>query len=597
LLALGSKADAQSAAESGRALDRNLQRNVYRDTADRSGGRGLERDLRVGGTGNYRDNSFARELEYRNAIVTGNVGGGKSFRGDAGYTAADDFRSTLASDDTFEFRRDSVSSGMFGRGLRGTESVQFQYSYTTGNNRIMRRTDGSLSTDAATGTDLRESAIGNASVNMGTIRSTSAYTSARGLTPQIVNMRRTPIGTEQTAGSNLIGLRTYMLPQEASLPKVSNPLSPSAAAGSPPSVATERIDNSFKTSYSQLVDRLNARPLSARVPPPAPATTDPTGANPANPNPTDIDPATARPARTTPGNPAPNSTTPGTIAPNGGPTTPTPNATPNSTPDAPRDPAPVPEWRRRLSEVRDGWQANRRQPPNSRRGASGQAPRTGDTGVEAVKPAQIDPEVAELIRNAGGVVSAYAIGTSGTGEAFASHLAAGQDLLAREQYFDAEERFARALSYRPGETSAQAGRAHAQLGAGLLLSAAINLHTMLLENPELIAVRYTGGTLPPKERLDAMVSTLRTDIAQMKRLSRNAPQDAAFLLAYVGFQTQDRPMISEGLSELTAPENQADADLAAFLEQVWLSDAPSTPVTPPANPPIDAVPTPVDPGK
>ena len=38
-----------------------------------------------------RNANMANEIRFRNAIVTGNAPNGLSFRGDAGYLAADDF--------------------------------------------------------------------------------------------------------------------------------------------------------------------------------------------------------------------------------------------------------------------------------------------------------------------------------------------------------------------------------------------------------------------------------------------------------------------------------------------------------------------------
>ncbi len=535
LLMAAGAACGQTSREAGRALERDMRRSTLRESADTSGGRGLERDLRVGGTGNYRDDSFAREVAYRNAVVTGNVGGGKSFRGDVGYAAADDFRSALGSDDTFAFRRDSVSSGMFGRGLRGTESVQYQYSYTTGNNRIVLRQDGSPSNEWTSSSVPRESKNRTAAADLGIMRSTSAYTALRSLTPQIVGARKTPIGIEQTSASNLIGLRTYTVPADGS-DRGLNALTASAGAGTASnSAATERVDNAFKTAYSEIENRLAARPLTPR------AAETPAGER--------------------------------TLAPGSEKPTEKP-VVPGVEPAKPAE-APVPEWKMRIDELRGGWLKNRQKAPELRDPSKAADPATGE--VPTFRAARIDPEVAELIRSAGGVVSAFAVGSPGTSEAFTDHLRAGQELLAGGRYFDAEERFGRALSYRPGERIAQVGRIHAQIGAGLLLSAALNLHALLLENPEMIAVRYEGGTFPDAERVSQVVKTLRTDIEKAVNLGLSAPQDAAFLLAYIGYQTKNREMTGEGLNQLNAPATQADADLAAFLNKLWLADGPIEP--------------------
>src|SRR5262249_16673638 len=70
-------------------------------------GRGFERDIRVGGTGNAPRADMRDELRMRNALVTGNVSGGKSLQIARPYADADDFRAALGTDQLFRFRRDS----------------------------------------------------------------------------------------------------------------------------------------------------------------------------------------------------------------------------------------------------------------------------------------------------------------------------------------------------------------------------------------------------------------------------------------------------------------------------------------------------------
>src|ERR1044071_8028118 len=75
----------------------------------------LDHSLQVGSGGrNAPGRDFKKELEFRNAIVTGNAPGGISFRGDVGYKAPGEFFGNLGSNDTFAFRRDSVYSGLGG---------------------------------------------------------------------------------------------------------------------------------------------------------------------------------------------------------------------------------------------------------------------------------------------------------------------------------------------------------------------------------------------------------------------------------------------------------------------------------------------------
>src|SRR5215471_6059992 len=94
----------------------------------------LDRNLQVGSGGvNAPGRDFKKELEFRNAIVTGNAAGGISFRGDVGYRAPGEFFGHLGSNDLFAFRRDSALSGLGGVGIRGTDALQYQFAVTTGN--------------------------------------------------------------------------------------------------------------------------------------------------------------------------------------------------------------------------------------------------------------------------------------------------------------------------------------------------------------------------------------------------------------------------------------------------------------------------------
>ena len=86
----------------------------------------------------------------------------------------------------------------------------------------------------------------------------------------------------------------------------------------------------------------------------------------------------------------------------------------------------------------------------------------------------------------------------------------------RGRFFDAEERFTAALSVRQGDPMAAVGRIHSQLGAGMFLSAAINLRGLLVAHPELAGVKYVPALLPGKE-------------AMAKRIERLTGQPAEFL--------------------------------------------------------------------
>jgi hypothetical protein len=87
----------------------------------------------------------------------------------------------------------------------------------------------------------------------------------------------------------------------------------------------------------------------------------------------------------------------------------------------------------------------------------------------------LEGDTIRAIRDAGGIADTLLVGDVQPGDFFGEYLLAGQEAMAAGRYFDAEERFVRALGIRPDDVTAQVGRAHAQLGAGLFVSAAMNL--------------------------------------------------------------------------------------------------------------------------
>ncbi len=84
-------AQAQTAGGDGHALDANQSKTQGRSN-------GLKKRFLLN--------------NINNAIVTGNVAGGKGFRGNLGYTAAGDFRGQAGSDDLFSFSADSYLPGL-----------------------------------------------------------------------------------------------------------------------------------------------------------------------------------------------------------------------------------------------------------------------------------------------------------------------------------------------------------------------------------------------------------------------------------------------------------------------------------------------------
>ncbi len=134
-----------------------------------------------------------------------------------------------------------------------------------------------------------------------------------------------------------------------------------------------------------------------------------------------------------------------------------------------------------------------------------------------------------------------------------------EEALRDGEYFWAERTFERVLRFTPGQPLASAGLAHAQIGAGLYASATLTLERLFTEHPEMIDVRYDPNLLPSKARQLMAVSRVRELIAGVER-DRSLH---GFLLAYIGHQLEDRGMVVEGLAVMDPGE------LRDLLTKIW----------------------------
>ncbi|MCC6425305.1 MAG: hypothetical protein IT435_00660 [Phycisphaerales bacterium] len=213
----------------------------------------------------------------------------------------------------------------------------------------------------------------------------------------------------------------------------------------------------------------------------------------------------------------------------------------------------------------------------------------------------IDVQTLRAIREAGGIVDTFLPAGTDLRDIFAEHIKNGQEQMSRGQYFLADDNFSRAAGIRPNELSAQVASIHAQIGGAVFKTAAVHLRSVLRVRPEAAGARYDAKLLPAKERLDEVIIRLRETAGWTGQPAR----DAALLLAYLGYQSDDAAMVTEGLDRLDKLSDpaQPDADLrdavvAQFLRGVWLADPDAPPpqaapdakpagpqVAPPAAPP------------
>lgn len=524
-----------------------------------------------------------QEVRLRNAIVTGNAPGGLSFRGNVGYSAPDDFRGSLGSDDTFAFRRDSLPSGVGGIGYRGTESLQYQFAYTTGSSApslYMSRLDGTSARlpsamSGPTGVGGASSARANAAdnawstsgANMGTLRSVGAFQSSRLLTPSVIGYRPTFAGLERTSASPLLGVRTVML--------TNDPLG----------------------GRTETQTRPNAVPSTSAANTSALGGTAPSGTAPSGMVPSTMAPSTAVPGNAVPGSGAglPAGVTPAAVAsvpgsagagtqppqdffetmrarlrdevgrrgPVGGEAAdPAAGGAPLGAADAPvADP-----YEERMAKLRALLD------PNQRRRTPLVDPSVPDDqltpeqrlarATQQGKLAGVDEDLLAIIRDAKVVTSTLVMDPQSQ-DAIDAQMLRGQRLMGEQRYFDAEEQFARVVALRPGDTAALVGRAHAQLGAGLFLSSALNLREVFANQPETMTVRYQHPAIPDNERLRHLLDRLRTNLQRGRAMN-----ESALLVAYIGHQLDDAAVRREGLAAMRAVD--MTDPLPDVLERTWM---------------------------
>ncbi|WP_432798557.1 tetratricopeptide repeat protein [Poriferisphaera sp. WC338] len=151
---------------------------------------------------------------------------------------------------------------------------------------------------------------------------------------------------------------------------------------------------------------------------------------------------------------------------------------------------------------------------------------------------------------------------------FNNHLRKGEKELIDGRYFAAESEYRSATRMNPRNPLARVGLVHAQLGAGLIRSAAHNLRVLFETNPELIAARYNPRLLPSPQRLQWVQSELDSMIS-----NNEAAADPGLMMAYFGYQVGSKQLTRYGLNVMAT---QAPNDpLLPVLRHIWI-DNPNT---------------------
>jgi hypothetical protein len=138
-----------------------------------------------------------------------------------------------------------------------------------------------------------------------------------------------------------------------------------------------------------------------------------------------------------------------------------------------------------------------------------------------------------------------------------------EQAMAAGQFFTAEALYRQATNDAPADPLPQIGLVHAQLGAGMIRSAAHNLRGLFERHPELIAARYGENLLPNQSRLKWIQGELDRMIS-----SGESTVDPGLMMAYLGYQVDSQPLIRYGLA---VAESQAPRDpLLPVLRKIWM---------------------------
>ncbi|TVQ75302.1 MAG: hypothetical protein EA380_11225 [Phycisphaeraceae bacterium] len=563
-------------------------------------GRALDASLRVGSGGrNDPGRNFAREFAFRNAIVTGNVPGGMAFRGELGYSAADDFRGDLGSTDFFDFERDSFYSSLATRNLGGIDPLRSSLSWSIAGQRDGVFGDLIVSRPGAGATagqalDRQREGVPNIDVFssiQGAMRSPSSMMLEAELRPQLLGYSQDDRSGQvnMLTASSLLGVRSLppvspvfgrrsiaeedarlefmALPPVDPLLRQTEEPQTQEEVFRPTQVMPERAtdvarDTMDVSTYNRLVASLRAESNAVRATRAGEAVLIPESER------------TERPERVTPE----DRTDP--FAP---PTAPEDPFAQTDDPDAEElDPRDVDYFDRSIERLRSALRL-----PDLPMPRPAPMPRSDEDGVQRRTVSTLDL-VDELVRDliSTNLPIIETLDPPPTSSAtFRNHIRSGTEHLGAGEWFAAEERFTAALSIEPGDPSAAIGRVNAQLGGGMFLSAALNLRDLLRAYPELLAARFDASLLPDEDRSNR----IRAQLRQRAETNRPLARDAGLLLAYLGHQTGTKQDIIDGFAIIERVEealeiNPDPVHIAAKAAWMRISDdaQPTRPTETPA---------------
>ena len=487
-------------------------------------GTALDANPRVGSGGrNERANTFMQDMALRNAIVTGTAASGKSFRGSVGYESAGDFMGAIGSDDLYAFQRDSYYSGLATADVRGLSGLRYSMAQTMsgqsldlyGTSLIVRRPGGGSAAGDLESTE----ATGYVPQydaygrTRGALRSTADYLSSTFSAPSMLSIGMDAEGRERVQiASALSGVKWVQ--QDNGYLGVGERFIRTVG---------DEEQEAQASPHRELIDRLRIK--AQRI---------------------DLD----------------------KVFPEGD-TEPTeqPDEEGVVTPDTDVETVRRDAIDRLLDAMRVELEVR---PPAKSAQDVDDGPAVDAKEMREQTRRRLIQELTGIVANDSVRVDRL-IRTGQNIDIYQLHMNKGQEALMEGRWFDAEERFSHAIRQKPGDSMAAAGRVHAQLGAGMIRSGGANLRNLFAAYPELVSVRYTDGLLPSGEASALIKAQLEDRIVKKTAVAN----EAALLLAYIGYQTGDRSSIERGLSTLEGAyqaEQPGGKAMVELLRAAWLRE-------------------------
>lgn len=533
----------------------------------------LDAALQVG-SGGKNNAAYQEDLRSRNLVVTGDVAGGRGFRGSVGYTAEGDFRGATGGDSSQRFRADSaMSNPAVLRTMNANEAfdmasaggqVSYRRDYAEGTRKgqagtvTAPREDGRRALDL-TGTQLTIKSQRDAEArSVPMVRYETGEGQGGVLTASTLRgVRRESDRDRQMQGVDRLSLyeaarlredlRNGLVRMDAVRPADANPFRVAAPTDSVNTSSTRDARQPTKgdiaalpaegrqSAYDQIVREIRSNWLSKERGLSAETQTEADAADAAKKEKKDQQEQAKS--------------------------------------DEDRLGSAYDQLKKQLRGERPLTDANKDQLSKEAKDAKDAKGPKGDAKSEDGKQATDDTKKTDrrgsinmsiedyaLVLKHGKRLDAFGDGNRGRLDELLSE---GQRAMNEGNSFSAEKRFEIALTMRPGDPRATAGMLHCQIGANLPGSAAITLRELLTNNPEMMDVTYSAQAMPPQARVEKAITSTRDLI----RLGRDAA-DYGLLLAYMGHLLGDRAVIEEGLAALKG--SPADETMNGILRKLWL---------------------------